>query len=105
MLQVEGPLSIALLAQRRLVKHQSMRLVVEQLVFERAAEKETDPTDRRSQLVRITDEGRSLIKKEQRSRTEWIAKLVGACSPAEQERVLAAIHTLEELLLKASVSD
>ncbi|MGI4831793.1 MAG: MarR family winged helix-turn-helix transcriptional regulator [Janthinobacterium lividum] len=99
LLQDSGPLTIAALAQRRLVKHQSMRLVIEQLAMEGTITKSVDPHDRRSQMVRITEKGQAVIQHDQRSRTAWIATLVEACSTAEQQQIAVAICTLEHLLL------
>ncbi|MBB5059296.1 DNA-binding MarR family transcriptional regulator [Granulicella aggregans] len=96
-----GPASIATLADRRSVKHQSMRLVIEQLLIEKTALKKTDPQDRRNQIVSITSKGRSLVRQEQRTRALWIGGLLQTCTTEELGHVIAAIDTLERLLDRA----
>lgn len=98
LLKDAGPLTIAMLAQRRAVKHQSMRLVVEQLAAEGAVSKAVDPGDRRNQIVSITNSGQTLLKAEQQVRTEWIAGLLQGCTSDELHEVAAALGTLEKLL-------
>ena len=102
LLQEHGPSPIAALAQRRSVKHQSMRLVVEQLVSEGAVTKEVDETDRRNQRVSITRKGLSDLEREQRVRTEWIAQLLESCNAAETDQIVRAMNTLESLLNRSS---
>jgi DNA-binding MarR family transcriptional regulator len=98
----EGPASIATLAHQRAVKHQSMRVVVEQLAMEGTIVKSADPTDRRNQIVSITGKGRSLLRQERRSRALWIAQLLQqSCTSDEVAQVIAAMDTLERILAKA----
>jgi len=97
----EGPAPIVTLADRRLVKHQSMRSVVEQLATEKMVQKIVDTSDRRNQIVSITEKGRAVLKKEQSIRARWIAQLLKGCSSEEMDQVLAAMSTLERLLDKA----
>ena len=68
LLQDEGAMPIAALARRRAVKHQSMRLVTEQLAEEGEVSKQTDPDDRRNQSIGITEKGRATVKEAQRVR-------------------------------------
>ncbi len=98
LLQNEGSATIAALAQRRAVKHQSMRLVIEQLALEGTVRKNTDPVDRRNQIVSITKSGRSTLKEEQRLRVEWIAQLLHGRGSKEVNQVIVALNTLEKLL-------
>ena len=99
-LQDDGPATIVTLAHKRYVKHQSMRLVVEQLATEGAVNKDTDPADRRHQIVSITDNGRLTLKEDQRIRVRWIAQLLQGCTTKEVDEVVRALHTLEGLLEK-----
>lgn len=103
LLQDEGSVSIAVLALRRGVKHQSMRLIVEQLAAEAAVSKTPDAEDRRNQIVSITKRGRSLLKAEQQVRTEWIANLLEDCTSDELQEVAVALGTLEQLLRRSTV--
>ncbi|WP_396272840.1 MarR family winged helix-turn-helix transcriptional regulator [Granulicella arctica] len=99
LLQNEGPASIAALARRRWVKHQSMRLLVEQLAAEETILKTSDPQDRRSQIVSLTAKGRSLLRQEQRVRALWIAQVLQQnCSTDDLIQVVAAIDTLDRVL-------
>ncbi|MDQ2833137.1 MAG: MarR family transcriptional regulator [Acidobacteriota bacterium] len=105
LLEDGGPATIAALAQGRAVKHQSMRLVVEQLATSEAVEKRTDPMDGRKQMVRITSKGRAVLKQEQRIRARWIAQLLKECSSRELDQVVTALAALQMLLDKAANVD
>jgi len=94
----EGASSIAALAHRRSVKHQSMRLSIEQLAAGQTILKSADPNGHRNRIVRTTAKGRSLLRQQQRARALWIAQLLQACSAEEVNQVIAAIDVLERLL-------
>lgn len=99
-----GPASITTLAQRRSVKHQSMRLIIQELAMGKTVQKVTDPADKRRQIISITRKGRAFVKREQDRRTQWIAHILQDCSAQEMDRVVAALTTLEQLLDRASTS-
>lgn len=98
LLDREGPLSVAELADRRNVRHQSMRLVAAQLESQGLVGKMPNPADGRSQLLTITESGRAELSRARRARTGQIAGLIEERLSAEDRRTLeAAIGIIERL--------
>lgn len=98
LLDREGPLSVAELADRRNVRHQSMRLVAAQLESQGLVGKMPNPADGRSQLLTITESGRAELSRARRARTAQIAGLIEERLSAEDRRTLeAAIGIIERL--------
>ena len=94
----EGPLSVAELAQRRHVRHQSMRLVAGLLESEDLIGKTPNPADRRSQLLFITDRGRANLSQARTARTRHIAKLIEErLSEGDKRTLESAIQIVERL--------
>jgi DNA-binding MarR family transcriptional regulator len=85
-----GPLSVAELAERRNVKHQSMRLVAGQLESDGFISKSPNPADGRSQLLSITQDGREELSRSREARTSQIAKVIEEHLSDEERRTLAA---------------
>lgn len=80
-----GPTSIADLAGRRNVRHQSMRLVVGQLEQGGLVSKTQNPADGRSQLLSLTEKGRRTLSQAREARTREIAASIDT-RLSEQER-------------------
>lgn len=98
LLDREGPLSVAQLADRRNVRHQSMRLVVGQLETEKLIGKMPNPSDRRSELLFLTEEGRALLSRARQARTAQIAERIEERLSEEDRQTLdAAIRIIERL--------
>lgn len=94
----EGPLSVAELADRRNVKHQSMRLVAGQLEARGLVSKTPHPADGRSQLLAITESGRAELSRARQARTSRIAQLIEErLSVADRRTLEAAIRLIERL--------
>ncbi|MCO5734307.1 MarR family transcriptional regulator [Rhizobium sp. SSA_523] len=97
-LEQNGPLSIADMATLRNVRHQSMRLVSAQLEAEGLVSRMPNPTDRRSQLLSITEKGRERLSQSREARTLKIATLIEERLTDEERRVLeAAIQIIDRL--------
>jgi DNA-binding MarR family transcriptional regulator len=93
-----GPLTVAELAERRNVRHQSMRLVAGQLEAEGLISKMANPADGRSQLLSITDNGRAELSRAREARTSQIASLIEERLSEQDRRTLgAAIRIIERL--------
>lgn len=98
LLDEAGPLSVAELAARRHVRHQSMRLVTGQLEAEGLIETVPHPADRRSRLLSITGKGRESLALGREARSAEIAALIEARLDDEERRVLEeAIRIIERL--------
>jgi DNA-binding MarR family transcriptional regulator len=98
-LERTGPVSISMLAERRGVAHQTMRLIVMKLVEQGLLTLRQDAEDRRAYLVHLSDKGREQIAIERSARTQWLAKqLLEKTSHEERELLKAAVHTLDKLI-------
>ncbi len=98
LLDREGPLSVAELADRRNVKHQSMRLVAVQLEAEGLISKMPNPADGRSQLLSITDKGEKVLSRAREARASRIASLINDRLSAEDRQTLSdAVGIIERL--------
>lgn len=94
-----GPASISKLAAFRHVKHQSMRLVVDQLEAQQLVSRAPDPDDGRKQLIALTDQGLATLESNRNQRSHWLAsQLKEKTSGAERETLRAAAAILERLL-------
>jgi DNA-binding MarR family transcriptional regulator len=98
LLDREGPLSVAELADRRSVKHQSMRLVAAQLEAEELISKMPNPADGRSQLLSITDKGEKVLSRAREARASQIASLINDRLSVEDRQTLAAAVGIIERL-------
>lgn len=95
-----GPMNVAALADRRGVTHQTMRLVVAQLVAAGSVRQEPDPKDRRSKLVSIAPAGCDTLVREQDARTSQIENAIRTrLSPRERDLLRAAIPILDRLVM------
>lgn len=93
-----GPLTVSQLADRRNVKHQSMRLVAGHLESDGLISKMPSPADGRSQLLSITESGRAFLSRAREARTSEIAKLIADRLSKQDKRTLeAAIKVIERL--------
>lgn len=98
LLDREGAMSTAALAERRSVKHQSMRLVVTQLHEDGLVEKTADTSDRRTQVITLTARGRAALHADRRTRAEWIAHVLRDHATADECQTLeAALAVLDKI--------
>ena len=105
LLDREGAMSTAALAERRNVKHQSMRLVVVQLQEDGLVEKTANASDRRAQVVMLTPQGRATLRADRRARAEWIAQTLRDHATAEERRTLeAALAVLDKIAAASPAS-
>jgi DNA-binding MarR family transcriptional regulator len=103
MLEANGAANVAMLAQKRNVKHQSMRLVTGQLEADGLIRREVDPADRRSQLFVLTDTGRDWLARSRELRSSRIAAMIRTRLSAGERQEL---RTAARLLLRlASAPD
>lgn len=93
-----GPMSVAALAEKRGVTHQTMRLVVSQMQVAGFVRQAANPVDRRSRLVSISATGRTDLEREKGARTSRIAKMIFMkLTSREQEQLQAAILIQDRL--------
>jgi DNA-binding MarR family transcriptional regulator len=94
-----GPASISEMAAFRHVKHQSMRLVIDQLESQGLVERAPDPADGRKKLISLTDLGRVTLAQQRNQRSQWLAdRLQQKTTTAELQTLSDALHILERLV-------
>ncbi|MCQ4084087.1 MarR family transcriptional regulator [Streptomyces sp. RB6PN25] len=93
-----GPLRLGELAARERVAAPSMTRTIAPLVSEGLIGKEPDPNDGRSFLVTITPDGRELLGRTRRERSELLARRISRLTPEQRETLEAAVPVLELLL-------
>ena len=100
----EGALTVAELATRRKVRHQTMQAAVAALEDEGLVERTSDPRDGRARLVGLTEEGRSTLLRELDRRRGVLAEAIAATLDADDR---AHLERLPELLdrIAAHVAD
>lgn len=76
LLDRDGAMTIAAMALRRGVTHQTMRLIVMQLERAGLVRRTADQADRRSQLCALTEAGRADLRRERDIRSAGIATLI-----------------------------
>lgn len=94
----EGAMNVATLAQRRGVTHQSMRVVVAQLAADGLIERSQDPADRRSWLLSLSDAGRTQVLRHREARAARIGRLIETTlSAAERRHLHASVELLDRI--------
>ncbi|WP_249172903.1 MarR family winged helix-turn-helix transcriptional regulator [Burkholderia vietnamiensis] len=94
-----GPVSIATLAVRRAVTHQTMRLIVQKLVEQGLVTLTVDNEDRRAWVVDLTDTGRAQTAQARAARSQWLTEQLLTKTSREERAVLeAAVRTLNKLI-------
>lgn len=91
-------LSIAELARLRGVKHQSMRLVINEMELQGLVKRQKSPHDARAQLIVPSENARTLLAEARTRRAEWIAqRLDTQLSEAEREDLQQGLAALRKL--------
>lgn len=98
LLDREGPKTIAALAVRAYVRHQSMTQVVELLRKRGQVETSRHPSDRRALLVQLTAEGRDVLDQERSRRAARTAAIIAETYPSgERDKLMDAVAVIEAL--------
>lgn len=98
LLDRQGPMTVSELADRRKVRHQSMRVTVAQLEVAGLVAKTPNPADGRSVLFSLTDRGRLAQAQSREARAVQIAELIEKrLSDSERDTLRAAIALLDRL--------
>lgn len=98
----DGPMSIAAIAHRRNVRHQSMRLVVAQLEADGFVSFAPDPDDRRGKLIAITESGRGALERGRQVRAGWIARALQEHASVEEMRAISQTLAVLQRIVVAS---
>lgn len=76
LLETRGALTIAELSRLRGVKHQSMRLVIQELESQGYITRQPNAQDARAQHIALTETARALLRDAREQRARWIADLL-----------------------------
>ena len=96
-----GPIRIGELATLEQVAAPSLTRTVRPLAAAGLIGKEADPSDGRSWLVSITPQGRALLGRIRRRRSELLARRMSRLTAEQRETLLAALPVLELLLTES----
>jgi DNA-binding MarR family transcriptional regulator len=94
----DGAQSIAQLARRRRIRHQSMSGTVAELEARGWVTRSPDPADRRSVVVTATDEGTAAIEESRSSRAGALLRAAEEALTAEERALLARVPELLDKL-------
>ncbi|MEW1865645.1 MarR family transcriptional regulator [Streptomyces sp. NBC_00669] len=100
-----GPIRLGELAAREQVAAPTLTRTVRPLAEAGLIGKEPDPSDGRSWLVSIHGEGRALLDRIRRERSELLARRMGRLTPEQRETLSAALPVLELLLTEVAPPD
>jgi DNA-binding MarR family transcriptional regulator len=95
-------LSMGALSQALLVSNGNVTQLVQKLVKDGLVEMRKPPTDRRSSIVRLTDEGRRQFDRLALAHQDWIDQMIGGLDFTQRERLYVALGVLKTSIGKAS---
>ncbi|MFD9701831.1 MarR family winged helix-turn-helix transcriptional regulator [Lentzea sp. NPDC059081] len=98
LLDRDGDLSTATLAQRRGVRHQSQSRTVKDLEVTGLIARRDDPEDGRGFLVTLTEQGRAALDRDRVARRDWIAQAIETVLDQEERARLGALADLLDRL-------
>ncbi|MQA93269.1 MAG: MarR family transcriptional regulator [Streptosporangiales bacterium] len=85
------------LADHEKVQPPSMTRVLAALEEKGLVSRSQHPTDRRQQIVTLTDEGQELLKQDRKRREAWLAQRLKELTPEERATLRQAVKILERL--------
>jgi DNA-binding MarR family transcriptional regulator len=93
-----GPVSLAELAAAEQVRAPTMTRVVDGLVADGLALRETNPNDRRAVRISITEAGRRLIEAGQPGRAGAVAARLAQLADSERRALYRGVELMERIL-------
>jgi DNA-binding MarR family transcriptional regulator len=92
-----GPIRLSDLAAEESINPTMLSRIVSDLVEGGLIERIGDPGDRRAALVKVTRDGRRLIDRMRRERTDVLSVALESLSPGERRHLERALPALEQL--------
>ncbi|MFJ9605831.1 MarR family winged helix-turn-helix transcriptional regulator [Kitasatospora sp. NPDC101176] len=96
-IEAHGPIRLVDLAAREQVSAPSLIRTLAPLHADALLSKEADPQDRRSALIRITDDGRATLAQIRAERSQVLADRTALLTADQRTALLAALPVLELL--------
>ena len=93
-----GPLTLGRLAAVERVRPPSVTKIVDRLEQLGLARREVDPSDRRSSLVHLTDDGRRHLAEARKRKTAYLASRLARLPAEDVAKIEAALSIIEHLL-------
>jgi len=93
----DGPMRLSSLAAAEGVKLPSVMRVVHALELAGLASRRPDPTDRRSVIIELTDQGAKLVKATRQRRDAFLTERLAALTPKQRRTLAEAVALLESL--------
>ena len=93
----QGDLTMGELAAQELMQPPSMTRIVNGLEERGLVTRTTDPHDRRSARVSLTEEGRQILLANRRRRDQWLAVRLAELAPEERDLLRRCIPLLEKV--------
>jgi len=100
----EGPQSIAQLARRRRIRHQSMSSTVVELETQGLVVRSPDPSDGRGVIIMLTDDGAALVQKSRDDRSSALLKAAQAALTPDELTTLAQTAELFDKIRLATTA-
>jgi DNA-binding MarR family transcriptional regulator len=101
-----GAATLTGLAAGERVRPQSMARTVDALEAEGLIVRSPHPTDRRQNMITLTDSGRAVIARDRRARDAWLARAMAAVlSPEERDLMVRAGELMDRLAEYAGVPE
>lgn len=95
-LHYRGPSEVTNFCEMMQVSPAGASQMIERMVQQGMVQRTEIPGDRRVRLVSLTESGRQVVLDSIAARQAWIEQLVARLSAEEQERIAAALQTLNE---------
>ena len=95
-------LTMGALSQALLVSNGNVTHLVQTLIRDGLVEMRKPPADRRSSIVRLTEEGRQAFVRLARAHQDWIDEIVGSLDFTQRERLYVSLGVLKMSIAGAS---
>jgi DNA-binding MarR family transcriptional regulator len=96
----QGPLHINTIGQQLLIKSPHMTHLVDTLVNRSMVDRQTDPEDRRSINLILTQKGRQFLEDHEKNIMEGIRAFLGSLSAKELQDLSTSLRNVRDTLLK-----
>jgi DNA-binding MarR family transcriptional regulator len=100
----EGGMTMSQLGQCLMVTGGNITGLTDRLEKEGLAERRPHPTDRRSQVIGLTDKGRASFEAMAESHEEWVRQIIGDLPDDDGKQLMHGLGTLKQTVL-ATVSE